>query len=127
MPSQISDAVSRVRRRWLAAPNIGVKRKLARPPGLLYSVEETPPWAVFLVAGLQQVAVLSNSLLYPMILGREAHLSPDQLLDFSSLSMLTLAIATVLLCAKSRFIGCGYLVPAGYSQIFLGPSQSAVQ
>lgn len=100
---------------------------MSRPPGLLYSVEETPPRAVLIVAGLQQVALMSNSLLYPIILGREAHLSPDRLLDFVSLSMLALAIATLLLCAKSRFIGCGYLCPAGYTQVFLGPSLSAAQ
>jgi xanthine permease XanP len=100
---------------------------MSRPPGLLYSVDETPPRAVFIVAGLQQVALMSNSLVYPMILGREAHLSPDRLLDFVSLSMLSLGIATLLLCAKSRFIGCGYLCPAAYTQIYLGPSLSAAQ
>ena len=98
---------------------------MARPPGLLYSVDETPPRTVFIVAGLQQVALISNSLLYPIILGREAHLSPDQLLGFVSLSMLALGIATLLLSAKSRFIGCGYLCPAGYTQFYLGPSLSA--
>lgn len=100
---------------------------MLRPPGLLYSVDETPPRAVFIVAGLQQVAAMSNSLLYPIILGREARLSPDQLLDFVSLSMLALGMATLLLCAKSRFVGCGYLCPAGYTQFYLGPSLSAAQ
>ena len=125
MLSQPSRYLSRVRKLWPAWPENGIKRKLARPPGLLYSVEETPPRAVLLVAGLQQVAVLSNSLLYPLILGREAHLSPDRLLDFVSLSMLALAIGTILICAKGRFIGCGYLCPAGYTQICMSPSLSA--
>jgi len=49
---------------------------MTRPPGLLYSVDETPPRTVFIVAGLQQVALISNSLLYPTILGRKAHMSP---------------------------------------------------
>jgi xanthine permease XanP len=100
---------------------------MLRPPGLLYSVDETPPRTVFIVAGVQQVALISNSLLYPMILGREAHLSPNQLLDFVSLSMLALGMATLLLSAKSRFIGCGYLCPAGYTQFYLGPSLTAAQ
>src|SRR6266851_160962 len=98
---------------------------MARPPGLLYSVDETPPRTVFIVAGLQQVALISNSLLYPIILGREAHLSPEQLLDFVSLSMLALGMATLLLSAKNRFVGCGYLCPAGYTQFYLGPSLTA--
>jgi len=92
---------------------------------LLYSVDETPPRTVFIVAGLQQVALISNSLLYPIILGREAHLSPEQLLDFVSLSMLALGMATLLLSAKSRFVGSGYLCPAGYTQFYLGPSLTA--
>ena len=100
---------------------------MLRPPGLLYSVDEMPPRTVFIVAGLQQVALISNSLLYPIILGREAHLSPDQLINFVSISMLALAIAALLLCAKSRFIGCGYLCPAGFTQIHLLPSLAAVQ
>ena len=98
---------------------------MSRPPGLLYSVDETPPRTVFIVAGLQQVALISNSLLYPIILGREAHLSPEQLLDFVSLSMLALGMATLLLSAKSRFVGSGYLCPAGYTQFYLGPSLTA--
>jgi len=99
---------------------------MSRPPELLYSVDETPPRAVLIVASLQQVAVMSNSLAYPIILAREAGLSGSQMLDFVSLSMLTLGIATVLLCARSRFIGSGYLCPAGYTQIYLGPSLIAV-
>jgi len=100
---------------------------MSRPSGLLYSVDEMPPLTVFIVAGLQQVALISNSLLYPIILGREAHLSPDQLINFVSVSMLALAIATLVLCAKNRFIGCGYLCPAGFTQIHLIPSLAAVQ
>jgi xanthine permease XanP len=100
---------------------------MSRPPELLYSVDETPPRTVLIVAGLQQVALISNSLLYPTILGREVHLSPNQLIDFISLSMLALALGTLLLCAKNRFIGCGYLCPAGYTQIHLIPSLSASQ
>lgn len=102
-------------------------RKAARPPGLLYAVNETPPMAVLAVATLQQVAVMSSSLSYPIILGREAGLSANHMLDFVSLSMLSLGIATVLLCARSRFIGCGYLCPAGYTQIYLGPSLFALK
>jgi xanthine permease XanP len=123
----LSQSLVYVRKLWLVRPETRAARKLARPPGLLYSVDETPPRAVLVVAGLQQVAVMSNSLVYPIILGRQAHLSANGLLNFVSISMLALGIATLLLCAKSRFVGSGYLCPAGYTQIFLGPSLSAVQ
>ena len=113
----LSQSFARVRKIWHSRIETRPIRELARPSGLLYSVDETPPRAVFIVAGLQQVALMSNSLVYPLILGREAHLSPDRLLDFVSLSMLSLAIATLLLCAKSRFVGCGYLCPAARPRI----------
>ena len=31
-------------------------------------------------------------------------------------------VATILLCTRSRYTGCGYLCPAGFTQIYLGPS-----
>jgi xanthine permease XanP len=82
---------------------------------------------VLVLSALQQVALMSNSLVYPIILGRAAGLSPDQLLNLVSLAMLGLGMATIVLCARSRLIGCGYLCPACYSQIYLGASLSAVQ
>jgi xanthine permease XanP len=116
-----------VKRRWLGSGDHRADHKPTRPPDLLYSVDETPPWAVLIVTALQQVAVMSNSLAYPIILAREAGLSGTHMLDFVSFSMLALGVGTVLLCAKSRFIGSGYLCPAGYTQIYLGPSLFAAE
>ena len=100
---------------------------MARPPGLLYAVDETPPPVTFVIAALQQVAVMSNSLIYPVILAREAGLTTSDLLNFASVAMLALGVATILLCARSRYTGCGYLCPAGFTQIYLGPSLLALQ
>jgi xanthine permease XanP len=100
---------------------------MARPPGLLYAVDETPPPATLVIAAFQQVAVMSNSLIYPIILAREAGLSSSELLDFASVSMLALGVGTILLCARSRYTGCGYLCPAGFTQIYLGPSLLALE
>ena len=44
-----------------------------------------------------------------------------------SLSMLAIGLATIFLCIRSRFVGCGYLVPASYTAIFMGPSLYALQ
>jgi xanthine permease XanP len=100
---------------------------MARPPGLLYAVDETPPPLTLVIAALQQVAVMSNSLIYPIILAREAGLSPSDLLNFASASMLALGVGTILLCGRSRYTGCGYLCPAGFTQIYLGPSLLALE
>ena len=100
---------------------------MTRPPGLLYAVNETPPPGVLVFSALQHVAVMAITVLYPLILAREAKLAGTELLDFISVSMLALGVATVLLCARSRYVGCGYLCPAGYTQIYLGPSLFALQ
>jgi xanthine permease XanP len=116
-----------VRSLWPAGLEKPAGRRLARPPGLLYAVDETPPRGVLAVAALQQVAVMSNSLAYPIILIREAGLSGAPALDLVSISMFALGVATVLFCANSRFVGCGYLCPADYTQIYLGPCLFAVK
>lgn len=100
---------------------------MARPPGLIYGADEVPPRLVLGMCALQHVAVASNSLVYPMILAREAGLAGTALVDFVSWSMLAMGIATILFCVRSRFLGCGYLCPAGYTQIYLGPSLYVLQ
>jgi NCS2 family nucleobase:cation symporter-2 len=78
------------------------------------------------ITALQHVALISNSLVYPVILAREAGLSPERIIDFVALSMAILGLSTVLLCMRTAAIGSGYLVPAGFTQIYLGPSLFAV-
>ncbi len=99
---------------------------MSRPSGLLYSVDETPPRTIMVISALQHVAVNSITLVFPLIIAREAGLPLGQLLEFVSLSMLAMGISTILLCARWRFAGCGYLCPAGFSQIYVGPSLFAV-
>ena len=99
---------------------------MTRPPELLYSVDETPPRAIAVVSALQHVAVNSITLLFPLIIAREAGLQPGQLVEFVSLSMLAMGVSTILMCARWPVVGCGYLCPAGFSQIYVGPSLFAV-
>jgi NCS2 family nucleobase:cation symporter-2 len=100
---------------------------MVRPPELLYAVDESPPPAVLVVSAIQHVAVIAITLIFPLIIAREAGLSGGQFLDMVSLSMLAIGLATIFLCVRSRFVGCGYLVPASYTAIFMGPSLYALQ
>jgi len=100
---------------------------MSRPPGLLYSVEETPPRAVLVASAFQHVAVIAITLIFPLILGEEAKLSHIQFLDLVSLSMMAIGAATILLCIRSKFVGSGYLCPACYTAIYLGPSLIALK
>jgi NCS2 family nucleobase:cation symporter-2 len=100
---------------------------MTRPAGLLYASEETPPLAVLIISAIQHIAVIAITLIYPLIIAREAGLTGAQFLDTVSLSMLAIGLATIFLCMRSRFVGCGYLCPASFTAIFLGPSQYALQ
>ncbi len=100
---------------------------MIRPNGLLFAVDETPPPGVLVFSVAQHVALITNSLVFPALLAREAGLSETQLLDSVSLAMLALGVATVLFCLRSRFLGSGYLAPAGYTPIYFEPSLYALQ
>jgi len=100
---------------------------MVRPPELLYAVDETPPAAVLVASALQHVAVIAITLIFPLILGAEAKLPRGQFLDLVSLSMIAIGVSTILLCLRSKFVGCGYLCPACYTAIFLGPSLFALK
>ncbi len=100
---------------------------MKRPVGLLYSADQTPPPAILALSAIQHVAVMAVTLVFPIIIAREAGLTAVQRTDLVSLSMLAIGVATILLCLRSRFIGSGYLVPAGFTGIFLGPSLFALQ
>lgn len=100
---------------------------MARPPGLLYSINETPPSTVLVISAIQHVAVNAITLVFPLIIAHEAGLVGDSLINFVSVSMLALGLATTLLCMRSHVIGSGYLCPAGYSQIYIGLSLFALE
>ncbi len=100
---------------------------MVRPTGLLYAVDETPPPGVLVFSVAQHVALIANSLVFPVLLAREAGLSPNQIQDSVSLAMLALGVATILLCIRSRLLGSGYLSPAGYTPIYFEPSLYALQ
>jgi NCS2 family nucleobase:cation symporter-2 len=100
---------------------------MTRPPNLTYSVDEVPPFAILVISALQHVAVMAITLIFPLILASDAHLNATQTLDLVSLSMLGLGFATICLSVRSHFIGSGYLSPAAYTAIYLGPSLFALR
>ncbi len=100
---------------------------MARPTGLIYDVNDTPPPGVLGFGTLQHVAVISTFLIYPVILATEAKLTPAQLLDLMSFAMLAVGVSTVLMSMRTRWLGSGFLVPAGFSLVYLGPSLYALK
>jgi len=60
----LSPSSARAKRLLQGSADHPAERRPARPPERLYSVDETPPRAVLVVAALQHEALLSNSLAY---------------------------------------------------------------
>jgi len=123
----LSQSLARARKLWQTGAETRPVRQLARPPGLLYAVDETPPPAVLVASALQHVAVVAITLIFALIIGKEAGLSRIQFLDLVSWSMISIGIATILFCIRTKFVGTGYLCPACYTAIFLGPSLFALK
>ncbi len=117
----------RAARLWRGLIDRREERLSTRPPNLLYAVNETPPQRILVPSVLQHVAVMAVTLIFPIILARDAGLSGARFLDMVSLSMLALGVATPLLCMRSRYVGSGYLCPACFTGIFFGPSEFALR
>lgn len=98
-----------------------------RPSDLLYAVGERPPPGVLALSAVQHVALVTTTLVYPLILGREAGLTGSTMLDLVSLSMLALGASSILFCLAAPRLGSGYLVPASFTAIYLGPSLFALR
>src|SRR5215470_7665704 len=94
---------------------------------LLYGVEDRPPVGVVAFAAAQHIALLTNSLVYSLILARESGLSASATVDFVSTAILALGAGTIVHCLKSSYVGSGYLCPAGFTNIYLAPATLAVQ
>jgi len=80
-----------------------------------------------IISAVQHIALMAITLIFPLILAREANLSEIQILDLVSLSMLGLGFATVCFSIRSHFVGSGYLSPAAYTAIYLGSSLFALR
>ena len=100
---------------------------MTRPPDLIYAADDHPPWAIVVVSAVQHIGLMAITLIFPIVIAREANLSPVQFLDLVSVSMFGLGVATIFFCIRSRFIGSGYLCVAAYTAIFLGPSLFALR
>jgi NCS2 family nucleobase:cation symporter-2 len=98
-----------------------------KPADLVYGVDERPPLPIALLSGLQQAALLSVMLVYPLLVGRAAAAPPAVILDILSLSMVAIGLGTVLQAARWGPVGSGYLCPPITSAIYLAPSLQAAR
>src|SRR5215218_1916806 len=86
---------------------------MARPPELLYAVDEKPPAGVLVMSAIQHVMVIAITLVFPLILAREGGIQGSHILDLVSLSMLALGASTLIYaCIPDMSAAAIYVRPA---------------
>ncbi len=101
--------------------------RVRKPLNIVYGVDENPPLGVTVVSALQHVGLISIFLLFPLLVCREAQLSPDKILDVLSLSMLAMGAGAILPSLGRGPVGSGYLCPSIFTVAYLGPSLLALK
>jgi xanthine permease XanP len=82
---------------------------MRKPDNIIHGTEDRPPVVTLLPLAVQHMLVLSIFLVAPVIVAKTAHLPNRQAGDFISLTMIALAISTVLQVRRWGPIGCGLL------------------
>jgi xanthine permease XanP len=98
-----------------------------KPANLLYGVEDTPPTQVKWFSAVQQVAILSIYMIYPLILARQAGLQTGEIINILQFGCVVLGIGTVLQAIPRGPVGSRLLAPSVFSGIYLASSMAAVK
>ena len=91
---------------------------------LQYGVDDTPPLSVTLLSALQHVGLLAIYLVVPLLMAREAGAAADVTQSILGLSMI--ALGTGMLLQAWPRVGSGYLAPAVFTGVYVGPSLQAI-
>ncbi len=100
---------------------------MRKPRGITYGVDERPPASVIALSALQHVSVMSVFLIYPVLIGREAGGDPALVSNLVSLSLIVLAVGSVLQALPRGPVGSGFLCPPVPTAIYLIPSLLAAR
>jgi len=100
---------------------------MKKPRGIVYGVEERPPSGITVLSGLQHAGLIAVILVFPLLVGREAGLAPEESLDLLSVSMLVLSVGTVLQALPGGPVGARALSPVVFTATYLTPAILAVR
>jgi NCS2 family nucleobase:cation symporter-2 len=123
--------VERQRQSWVKRKRLGLAPRASRPTVLpadiIYGVDNNPPLAVTLFAGLQHVGLMNVCLLFLLVLVRAGDVPLPTVAAMVGLSMLALGVGTLLQALPRGPVGSGYLAPGVLSANYLGPSILAIK
>ncbi len=100
---------------------------MKKPVNIIYGLEERPPLGVTLLSALQHVVLIATRLLLPVLVGREAGLPPERILDVLSATMIVSGIATILQARARGTVGSGFLAPTSTSLLYIPPALLAAK
>jgi NCS2 family nucleobase:cation symporter-2 len=98
-----------------------------KPANIIYGLEESPPVLVTIMAGLQQVAVVSINLVYPLLVFRVIGAPIELVSSMLSIGMFVLAGTTILQSSRVGPLGSGFMCPMTFSVTYLSPSLLAAK
>jgi xanthine permease XanP len=100
---------------------------MKKPLNVAYGVAEHPPLPVAVLSGFQHVGLMSMYLVYPVLIARAADATPEVAASMVSLTLLAVAIGTLLQVITIGPLGSGLLCPPIPTVVYLVPSLMAAQ
>lgn len=95
-------------------------RRMVRPPGTAYWLEDKPSHAVTVALALQQLAIQSVFFIIPALLAGMLSNDPADAVRFVSLSILAAALWQVLMILTRGPVGSGYPLPSSHAVAVVG-------
>lgn len=100
---------------------------MRQPPNINYGLDESPPLGVTILSGVQHVGVMSIYLVFPAAVGQAAGAPPDVTAAMVSMTLLAMAIGTLLQSFVTGPVGSGFLCQPIASVLYFVPSLVAVK
>ena len=142
IPLAVSDFVQRYATAWselaqarLARLSPATRERLGfvetpaanKPANLIYGVEDVPPISVRWFSAIQQVAITSIYLIYPLIVVQQAGLDVATTISILQIGCIVLGLATLLQALPSGPVGGRLLAPSSFTGLYLASSLAAVK
>lgn len=107
--------------------NRDLAETVRKPPDLIYGVNDVPPLGISVLLASQHAFLAVISLAFPVIITLEA--GGDRLTAASvvSMSLIAMAIGTLLQTFRGSAVGSGYFAPYVCSGIYVAPAIQAVK
>jgi xanthine permease XanP len=96
-----------------------------KPAGLIYGVDDVPPWSALGLLAIQHIFLMSSTLVLPIVLVTEIGGDFAQVQAVVALTMMACGIGTILQAMRWRGIGSGYLCPNLCGPNFFAASMAA--